>query len=281
MLENPENLSVETDSNSKVQRVGLLEVAPEKSLQVADFRTVQTFSKPKGLVTDAELADAMRYLYAEATSGMRKVIAFGLFVMNLQENHLKHGQLEVWCKNNVPDISRSAIFLYKSLTKSVLEKIGMQVRDSLPLCDGGGIMLSDAESLDANRRELRDRICKLIEGKSMRQLMLEFKAGEDDGNGELRPKVGRAKGEGGKRKLTEMEKAGQARERISLLVKDTLANMQAIGGGVTLLPPLMVDVWIAELSIHLAAAQAWQRQPVNNKQPELIYARFQPTHPTN
>lgn len=274
MLENPEILSPETDSNAKVQRVGLLPSHLTNALENGHLTTLETFSKPRGIVTDAELAHAFHALYDEATSGLKRIIAFGMFCYHIQEEYLKKGQFDNWCQQHVPHIKRSAIYLHKSIAKSALEKVGLTVRDALKIARGGSIMLIQSDTLNDAERELQNRLFTMIEGKSLRQLMLEFKVGEAGPDGELRPKVGRVKGEGGKRKLTEMEKAGQARERVQLLAKDTCANLDVIAAGFMLMDDNALDYFEATLSRHVEAIRAWKRQPRNDRHPELIYARF-------
>jgi hypothetical protein len=139
----------------------------------------------------------LRQLYLEAQQGLRRVVAFGLYCYEIKER-LKHGQFGPWLKENCPDISWRAARRYMELSRGVLEVAGLSINDfgKTATCGqfahrGEFLLLPDAK-IPESLRPVREKICRLIDGKSARQLFFEFKTA-DDLDGEVivrRPGIG-------------------------------------------------------------------------------------------
>jgi hypothetical protein len=149
---------------------------------------------------DKEAAAQLKAFFAEAQNGMRRVVALGMFCYHLKEQ-LKHGQFQPWLAAACPDISYRSLASYMRLTRSVLEACGIKTiaafskkLRALHFSNGSEILLLPDADVPAEAKPLREKICSLIDGKSARQLFLEFKQTDED---EDKPKRGRLKGHGG------------------------------------------------------------------------------------
>ena len=178
---------------------------------------------------DAATAKELLKRYTDAQTGMRRVVAFGLLAWEVKETKLKHGEWGPWLAAHAPALCRTdaatgkpksshALDTYMSLTKGVLESLGFTVSKYLNhisnspeggICHNGKYLLLADKTLPAEARALKARICELVDGKTQRQLFLDFKQAEDDGSGGLRAKHGRLKGQGGASK-EQREAAQQA-----------------------------------------------------------------------
>jgi hypothetical protein len=191
---------------------------------------------------DAAVAKELVSRYAEAQTGMRRIIALGLFAWEIKETQLKHGEWGPWLAANTPELSRNdagtgrpkasaALTNYMSLTRGVLEKSGLPTinkylatiakfpRDG-NLNHGQFLLIADKKVPDVIK-PLRDKICALVDGKTQNQLFLEFKQADDDDEG-ARAKRGRLKGSSGLTKEQRERAAQRAEEqRIVELEEDT------------------------------------------------------------
>ncbi len=135
-------------------------------------------------------------LYDGAQNGMRRVIALGLFAHEVK-SRLKHGQFGSWLKEHAPKLSREvdgrplascSLAAYMQLTSGVLESAGFKLGEylqmakiqTLDLSHGGEILLLDEGQVPEGCREFREKICSVVDGKTQRQLFLEFKTADDD-----------------------------------------------------------------------------------------------------
>lgn len=182
---------------------------------------------------DAATAKQLTKLFGEAQNGMRRVVALGLFAWEIKERQLKHGQFGAWLAVHCPKLatvdektgkafSSRALRGYMDLTKSVLESVGFktigkyldeaeQFAGVKNLKHGGFLLLADKKVPDS-ARPLRDKICELVDGKTQRQLFLEFKQSDDEG----KKKIGRLKGQGGATKAQRANAAErETQERIT------------------------------------------------------------------
>ena len=177
--------------------------------------------------------------FAEAQNGMRRIMALGLFAWEIKVLHLKHGEWSPWLVGWAPELTRTdsktgkvkasaALSNYMALAKDVLESHKLTIKKYLGIvsnshdvgiCRGGKFLLLPDAEVPEEIRPLREKICKSVDGKSRRQIMLGFKQVEDDGDGNLKVKRGRRKGEGGATK----EQRDSAAERDE---KDRLENIK-------------------------------------------------------
>ena len=185
---------------------------------------------------DSATAKQLNKLFKEAQNGMRRVIALGLFAWQVKERQLKHGEFGVWLAQHCPQlatidevtgkgVASRALRGYMDLTKNVLESVGFPTIEKYldeaekfsgqkNLNHGGFLLIADKKVPDAVK-PLREKICQLVDGKTQRQLFLEFKQADDGGENQ-KPKRGRLKGQGG---ATKEQRANaeqmEAEERIT------------------------------------------------------------------
>lgn len=171
---------------------------------------------------DAAAAKQLNKLFLDAQLGMRRIVALGLFAWEIKESKLKKNQFGEWLAAHCPKLARvdsktgkskpsAALSSYMSLTRGVLENVGFTVEKYLKhissdshavgICRGGKYLLLPDSKLPAGVKELKGKICELVDGKTKHQLFTEFKQAEENEAGELKPKRGRLKGQGGATKL--------------------------------------------------------------------------------
>ena len=149
----------------------------------------RTSPHPPAPATTTELADIMNdpsvapgagealklgEMYADAQHGMRRVVALGWYCFELK-NRLPHGQFLPWVEKHCPQISDRSVNAYMELTKHVLEACGCQIRSTLRIFHGGQFLLLADQDISPEARELKGKICAILDGKSQRQLRLAFK----------------------------------------------------------------------------------------------------------
>ena len=192
---------------------------------------------------DQAVAKELRTRYTAAQKGLRTVVAFGLLAWEVKELRLKHGQFGPWLAAHVPELTTPdsatgkpkpsrALSGYMELTKGVLDASGFTVEKYLAhisnsqqmrICHGGKYLLLPDKKLPDAVRPLKEKICSLIDGKTQRQLFMEFKqAEEDQATGQISPKRGRLKGQGGATKA-QREAAQQTAESARLEALDLRA----------------------------------------------------------
>lgn len=182
-------------------------------------------------------------LYNDAQTGMRRIIALGLFAWHIKENELKHGEWGPWLAVNAPKLCRAdsatgkpkagtQLTTYMTLVQGVLEKAGFPtiekyhdavskfpVIGNLP---GGGFLLAPEKKVPIEQKPIREKIFALVDGKTQNQLFLEFKQADEDAD---KPKRGRLKGSAGLTK-EQRERAAQRaeQERLNQLEETILEN---------------------------------------------------------
>jgi hypothetical protein len=124
---------------------------------------------------DTVAAERLQFLYEEARIGLRRVVALGLFCFEIKA-HIKHGEFQEWLQTHCAGVGFKSLEAYMTLTKNVLEGCGHQISSALGICQGGEILLLADAEVPKESRKLRDQIFDLIDGKTQRQLMLEFKS---------------------------------------------------------------------------------------------------------
>lgn len=159
-----------------------------------------------------EHAERLDQLNTQAQAARRVDVALGLYCFELKEIHLLHGQFGRWLAEHKPNLVRQdhatgeakasrSLETSMSIAKSALEVCGYTVMDFIALLqkqiprargisDAGQLMLLPEAKLPEEFKALRDDIFSLVDGKSQRQLLSEFKQVDDDG----KAKRGRAKG---------------------------------------------------------------------------------------
>ena len=147
---------------------------------------------------------------AAFTDATKRAVWMGMFLNHVKargkgDGSIPHGTFGPWLKKNVPDLGHSQINVYMSLAVGVCEKGEFQITDFGNFADIG---------------HLPPKIEKLIEGQTQSQLFLSFKQAEADEDGNLKPKIGRVKGEGGRPSMTE----GNIEEIVRLRVKHSMRH---------------------------------------------------------
>lgn len=165
---------------------------------------------------DKDAAKQLTKLFTDAQTGMRRIVALGLFAWELKESRLKHGQFGPWLAAHCPKLVRTdaattkakpsaALSSYMELTKGVLENVGFTIEKYLAhisnshemgICHGGKYLLLADKKLPKEVLPLKEKICDLIDGKTKKQLFSEFKQAEEDSTGKAKPKRGNLSGRG-------------------------------------------------------------------------------------
>jgi len=219
---------------------------------------------PKVILPDSEelRIKTLRALYNDAQTGLRRVVAFGLYCFQVKAA-MPHGQFMPWLKKELPDLGDRTVRTHMGLTKNVLEACGIKMADYLqigctqPICRTGKFLLMPEKKVPAEVKPLREKICALVDGKTQRQLQLEFTQVDEDENGELKPKRGQLKGSKGLTKEQRLAaKEREERERIEdmeLDAKDWIkwaekhADDKHIGSMAATMPPKLREA--AELIV--------------------------------
>lgn len=187
---------------------------------------------------DAAIAKRLTKLFADAQTGMRRVVALGLFAWEIKETQLKHGEWGPWLAANAPTLCREdsktgrpkashALHNAMRITQGVLEHVGFKTisaylkhvsnSPSGGICHNGKFLLLPDKKIPTDIKPLREKICSLIDGKSQQQLFWEYKQAEEDDEGELKKKHGRLKGQGGVSR--EQRASAKQREREAELLE--------------------------------------------------------------
>jgi hypothetical protein len=229
---------------------------------------------------DAAIAAQLTEKFNQAQNGMRRIIALGLFAWEIKETQLKHGQWGHWLAAHAPDLCRpdsltgkpkasGALTNYMDLTRGVLENVGFKTvgkylgaaakfpRDG-NLSHGDFLLIED-KNVPADVKPIREKIFDLVDGKTQKQLFLEFKQAEEDETGAAKPHRGQLKGSKGltkemRERAAERQEAariGELEEDTKATVKFLLENSDAKNFGV--LDPKT----LAKLSEALETAQAF------------------------
>ena len=182
---------------------------------------------------DTAVANRLVKLFNEANNGMRRIVSLGLFAWEVKEGQLKHGEWGPWLAANAPVLSRidsetqkpkasSALSAYMDTTRGVLENVGFPtiakyLEESAKFPRGrefkqGGFLLLPEKKVPVAMKPLREKICALVDGKTQKQLHLEFKQTEEDEDGNRKVKRGQLKGSKGLTK-EQREKAAAREEQ--------------------------------------------------------------------
>lgn len=192
---------------------------------------------------DAEAADQLTHLFDDAQNGMRKIIALGLFAWEIKQGQLKHGQFGAWLAAHCPKLATvdsgsgkpktsRALNGYMDLTKNVLESAGFPTiqkylgtagksANDADLGHGQYLLIADSK-VPEKLKSVREKIFEIVDGKTQKQLFVEFKQAEEDESGSAKPKRGQLKGSKGLTKEMR-ERAAQREEaaRIAELEEQT------------------------------------------------------------
>lgn len=199
---------------------------------------------------DAVAAKQLTKLFTEAQTGMRRIVALGLFAWELKETKLKHGEFGPWLAQHCPKLATAnefgkarpsrALQGYMDLTRGVLESVGFATVEKYleaaagfsASATGGKFLLMPDKKVPDEVKPLRDKIFELVDGKTQRALFMEFKQAEDDEEGNAKPKRGRMKGQGGatkeqRAKAQELEEQEQV-TALNLWCEETAEKLMEI-----------------------------------------------------
>lgn len=147
-------------------------------------------------------------LFADAQTGQRRIVTFGLYAFAVKFVQLKHGQFVDWVKGNFGESAYRSIRSHMQLTKSALQEAGIkklkpvfQNGSTLPISNNVTFLLEPENKVPAPLKPLREKLANIVDGKSARALFTEFKqleeVDDEDGEKKVKPKRGRRPGEGG------------------------------------------------------------------------------------
>ena len=129
---------------------------------------------------DKEVASELGRLVRDAQDGTRRILICGLFIETIVAN-LKRGQFGPWVESHQAEIGvkYSSICGWRQLAEEVLKQVGFQNSNALEFSVPAHEFLAlPAAEVPEDCREARAKIDELIEGKSVKQLMFQFREGE-------------------------------------------------------------------------------------------------------
>lgn len=166
---------------------------------------------------DESTAKQLIKSFKDAQNAGRRIMSFGLLAWEVKERKLKHGQWGPWLARHAPALCRphsqtgilqpsASLSSYMQMTKDVLEDFGFTIQryfkhieasKELGVCYGGKFLLLPDKKLTEPALALKKEFCDRVDGKTAKQIRLSFNQVEEDDDGEIKPKRGRLKGEGG------------------------------------------------------------------------------------
>jgi hypothetical protein len=185
---------------------------------------------------DAEVAEHLRTLVRDAEAGLKRILMCGMYIEWIAAS-LPHGQLMPWIAEHCPDISQRTVYNWRTLARSVCDWAGIKFATIANLDLSADKLISlPVEELPSKALPWRKKIDSLLAANdTAKQLFfdLKMKQGELDMDGEtFRPKIGRAKGEGGASKQQRLS-AKEARlqlemESLELWAQATTAKLDDV-----------------------------------------------------
>lgn len=225
---------------------------------------------------DAEVAAKLRDLVRDASDGLRRIIIAGMFIERIVRE-LPHGRFIPWLETNCPDIHRVTVFRWRDLARCVAQAAGVDL--GLPdLPDPTKLLMAPADELPEQHRSARERIDALMDGKTARQLFLDFKQAEERPDGSMEVKVGRVKGQGGRPPQAPL--ATQAELQRQLAHSDWAhidrCLMVSYRARFALLDDLAITAQISALEQALMARKAWLKCKPELRQMAALDSYFNP-----
>jgi hypothetical protein len=129
---------------------------------------------------DKEVAAELGRLVRDAQDGTRRILICGLFIETIVAN-LKRGQFGPWVESHQSEIGvkYSSICGWRQLAEEVLKQVGFENSNALEFSVPAHEFLAlPASEVPEDCREVRAKIDELIAGKSVKQLMFQFREGE-------------------------------------------------------------------------------------------------------
>jgi hypothetical protein len=129
---------------------------------------------------DKQVAAELGRLVRDAQDGTRRILLCGLFIETIVAN-LKRGELGPWIEAHRTEIGvgQASIYGWRDFSREVLKQVGIENYNALefskPLHE---TLALPAAEVPEDCREARAKIDELIEGKSVKQLMFQFREGE-------------------------------------------------------------------------------------------------------
>lgn len=158
--------------------------------------TMAAPSLPTG--NDAAVAKQLRALLDDAANGLRRILIAGFFIDRVA-SELPHGKFRPWLEAHCADVTWRTVFRWRELARGVAQAVGLgTTAEERHALEWHHILELPAAQVPEQARATRKLIDELIDGRSARQLLLDFKQVEENEVGEQFVKVGRRKGEGGK-----------------------------------------------------------------------------------
>ena len=124
-----------------------------------------------------------------------------------EDGSIPHGQFMPWLEKNCSQIPERTVSHYITEAKGVMERVGWQIRQigefDIP---PHRLLDTPSEELKPAERKQQQLLLDLVEGRGKFQPITEYKQVEYFGDEEMEVKLGRRKGEGGRRPLSPGEK---------------------------------------------------------------------------
>jgi hypothetical protein len=154
------------------------------------------------------LSENFAKIHSQFLDSTKQAVWLGLFLVHIKQRgkddkSIPHGAFGPWLKDNLPNLSWDTICTYMRLAKDVAEKGKFQISEFRNFIGNGNLPVE---------------LLKIVEGKTQKQLFLEFKQVEMGEDGEFRVKRGRSKGSNGNpRHVRDAGKFRNEQERLDAL----------------------------------------------------------------
>jgi hypothetical protein len=177
----------------------------------------------------AELSRDFAEVTALSLTAQRRRAYLGLKCLYVKmrgkaDGSIPHGHFMSWVRDNCPAVPYRTLGDYMGEAQSVCERMNWQIGEIRQFDIPPHKLLElTADGLEAPARKDQQMLFDLLDGKGKFRAVTEYKQVEEDGDGILRPKVGRRKGSNGNPKA--IRQAAQERDDHAALV-DIMGKME-------------------------------------------------------
>lgn len=165
--------------------------------------TTKTLATTPAISPDDKLrGEQLTAAFRDANGAVKRVLIFGAMMLAQREaivsarGHVRTGGaaskgdgLKAWLELCAPEVaeSRATAYRYMALAEGLREELKLGKKADLSL-----LLTSKGDTLSENLRKKAAEIDKIIEGKSQRQLLLDFGKAEPKARGGFHPRKGPA-----------------------------------------------------------------------------------------
>jgi hypothetical protein len=216
-------------------------------------------------------------IHAAFLDSTNRAVWLGLFLNQVKlrgkyDGSIPHGEFGPWLRRTCPGIAWSTACTYMTLARNVAERAELKISDFVKFADGANLsflQVLEGQSLPTRLADFRERVKKLIAGKTQQQLLLSFRQADATDDATWRARVGRRPG--GSHPAETPEQA-RARARAAALKHsgELGAALKVANHDFFLCDDLEVTAQIEALELALALRRQWLAQPPGRREPLAI-----------